>query len=115
MAVLEAMDGPQDDAYHIVAEFKKRRDIIVNGLNDIPGIRCPMPKGAFYIFPSIEDTGMTSRRFADGLLEEAGVACLAGESFGAYGKGSVRFSFANSAENIERALERIDKWVRSQS
>ncbi len=115
MAVLEAMDGPQEDANHIVAEFKKRRDIIVNGLNDIPGIRCPMPKGAFYIFPSIEDTGMTSRRFADGLLEEAGVACLAGESFGAYGKGSVRFSFANSAENIERALERIDKWVRSES
>jgi aspartate/methionine/tyrosine aminotransferase len=115
MAVLEAMDGPQDDAYHIVAEFKKRRDIIVNGLNDIPGIRCPMPKGAFYIFPSIKETGMTSRRFADGLLEEAGVACLAGESFGAYGKGSVRFSFANSAENIERALERIDKWVRSES
>ena len=115
MAVMEAMDGPQDDAYHIVDEFKKRRDIIVNGLNEIPGIVCPMPKGAFYIFPSVTGTGMTSEQFADGLLMDAGVACLAGESFGQYGAGCVRFSFANSAENIERALERIDRWVRSRS
>ena len=113
MAVLEAMNGPQDDADHIVNEFKKRRDIIVNGLNNIKGIRCPMPKGAFYIFPNVEGTGMTSREFADGLLEEGGVAGLAGESFGKYGKGCVRFSFANSAENIERALERIDNFVKS--
>ena len=115
MAVLEAMNGPQDDADHIVNEFKKRRDIIVNGLNNIKGIRCPMPKGAFYIFPNVEDTGMTSREFADGLLEEVGVAGLAGESFGKYGKGCVRFSFANSAENIERALERIDNFVKSKA
>tara|TARA_Y100000590_G_scaffold279429_3_gene313785 strand:+ start:2404 stop:3570 length:1167 start_codon:yes stop_codon:yes gene_type:complete len=113
MAVLEAMNGPQDDADHIVNEFKKRRDIIVSGLNNIKGIRCPMPKGAFYIFPNVEGTGMTSREFADGLLEEGGVAGLAGESFGKYGKGCVRFSFANSAENIERALERIDDFVKS--
>ena len=113
MAVLEAMNGPQDDADHIVNEFKKRRDIIVYGLNNIKGIRCPMPKGAFYIFPNVEGTGMTSREFADGLLEEGGVAGLAGESFGKYGKGCVRFSFANSAENIERALERIDNFVKS--
>ena len=111
MAVLEAMQGPQDDADSMVAEFKRRRDIIVNGLNRIPGIRCAMPKGAFYVFPSIEGTGMTSREFADGLLEDAGVACLAGESFGEYGKGCVRFSFANSAENIEGALERIERFV----
>ena len=110
-AVLEAMDGPQDEANSIVAEFKNRRDLIVNGLNQIPGIRCAMPKGAFYTFPSVEDTGMSSREFADGLLEDAGVACLAGESFGEYGKGCVRFSFANSAENIERALERIERFV----
>ena len=115
MAVMEAMDGPQDGANMIVDEFKSRRDVIVDGLNDIPGIRCPMPKGAFYIFPSIEGTGMTSREFADGLLEEYGVACLAGESFGKYGKGCVRFSFANSAENIERALERIQKFVASKA
>ena len=114
-AVLEAMNGPQDDADHIVNEFKKRRDIIVNGLNNIKGIRCPMPKGAFYIFPNVEGTGMTSREFADGLLEEGGVAGLAGESFGKYGKGCVRFSFANSAENIERALERIDNFVKSKA
>lgn len=115
MAVLEAMNGPQDDADHIVNEFKKRRDIIVSGLNNIKGIRCPMPKGAFYIFPNVEGTGMTSREFADGLLEEGGVAGLAGESFGKYGKGCVRFSFANSAENIERALERIDNFVKSKA
>ena len=115
MAVLEAMNGPQDDADHIVNEFKKRRDIIVNGLNNIKGIRCPMPKGAFYIFPNVEGTGMTRREFADGLLEEGGVAGLAGESFGKYGKGCVRFSFANSAENIERALERIDNFVKSKA
>ena len=110
-AVLEAMDGPQNEPDRIVAEFKSRRDIIVEGLNQVPGVRCPMPKGAFYTFPSVEDTRMTSRDFADGLLEEEGVACLAGESFGEYGEGCVRFSFANSAENIERALERIQRFV----
>ena len=111
IAVLEAMDGPQDDAYKIVAEFKRRRDIIVDGLNGIPGIRCSMPKGAFYVFPRVEGTGMTSRQFADRLLQDYGVASLAGESFGEYGEGCVRFSFANSAENIERALERISNMV----
>ena len=111
MAVMEAMDGPQDEVHGIVAEFKKRRDIIVDGLNRIPGIRCPMPKGAFYAFPNVEETGMSSRRFADGLLEDAGVASLAGESFGEFGRGYLRFSFANSAENIERALERIAGFV----
>ena len=115
IAAIEALEGPQNEANRIVAEFKKRRDIIVNGLNDIPGIRCPMPKGAFYIFPDIKGTGMSSRDFADGLLNEAGVACLAGEAFGQYGDGCVRFSFANSTENIEIALERIDKWVRSKN
>ena len=111
MAALEALNGPQDEAYEIVAEFRKRRDIIVEGLNRIPGIRCAMPKGAFYVFPNIEETGLTSRDFADRLLDEAGVAGLAGESFGQYGKGYVRFSFANSAENIEKALDRIDSFV----
>ena len=115
IAAIEALDGPQDEPNHIVAEFKKRRDIIVNGLNEIRGIRCPMPKGAFYIFPDIKGTGMSSREFADGLLNEAGVACLAGEAFGQYGDGCVRFSFANSSENIEIALERIDQWVRSKN
>ena len=111
MAAIQAMDGPQDGSYAMVAEFKSRRDIIVNGLNQVPGVRCPMPKGAFYAFPNVEGTGMTSRDFADGLLQEGGVACLAGESFGEYGEGCVRFSFANSAENIEKALERIERFV----
>ena len=115
MAVMEAMDGPQEEAYQMVAEFKKRRDIIVDGLNAIPGIRCATPNGAFYVFPNIEDTGMTSRSLADGLLEEAGVACLAGESFGEFGKGYLRFSFANSAENIRKALERIEKHLSSKA
>ena len=111
MAAVEALAGPQDAAYEIVAEFKRRRDLIVDGLNAIPGIRCPMPKGAFYAFPSIEGTGMSSREFADGLLQEQAVACLSGESFGRYGAGCVRFSFANSAENIEKALQRMEAFV----
>ena len=115
IASIEALDGPQDEAHKIVAEFKNRRDIIVQGLNRIPGIKCAMPKGAFYAFPNVEGTGMTSREFADGLLDDYGVACLAGESFGEYGNGCVRFSFANSAENIEKALERIRALVASRS
>ena len=111
MAAIEALDGPQDDAYAMVAEFRRRRDLIVDGLNAIPGIRCPMPKGAFYVFPNVEGVGLSSAEFAERLLQEAGVACLSGESFGEYGLGHVRFSFANSAENIERALERIAGFV----
>jgi aspartate aminotransferase len=111
MAAIEAMNGPQEDAHSIVAEFKKRREVIVNGLNEIPGISCQMPTGAFYVFPNVTGTGMTSRKFADELLSVAGVAALAGEDFGKYGAGFVRFSFANSTENIEKALQRIRKFV----
>ena len=107
LAAIDALNGPQDDAFAMVEEFKGRREIIVNGLNNIPGIRCPNPQGAFYVFPNIDGTGLSSRKFADDLLEKAGVACLAGESFGKFGTGYVRFSFANSASNIELALERI--------
>lgn len=113
MAAMEAISGPQDDSYTMVAEFKKRRDIIVEGLNQIKGIRCPVPKGAFYAFPNIEETGMSSQQFADDLLNKAGVACLTGQAFGEYGDGFVRFSFANSAENIEKALDRIESFVKS--
>ena len=113
MAAIEALSGPQDDSYAMVAEFKRRRDIIVEGLNQIKGIRCRVPKGAFYAFPNIEDTGMSSHQFADDLLNKAGVACLAGQAFGEYGDGFVRFSFANSAENIEKALDRIESFVKS--
>jgi aspartate/methionine/tyrosine aminotransferase len=106
-AGLEALQGPQDESYKMVAAFKERRDVIVDGLNRIPGIRCVRPKGAFYVFPNIQGTGMKSKPFADYLLEKAGVAALSGTSFGAYGEGYVRFSYANSVENIRRALERI--------
>ena len=112
MAALEALAGPQDDSYEMVAEFKKRRDLIVSGLNAIDGIRCATPQGAFYAFPNVEETGMSSHDFADRLLSDGGVASLPGESFGKYGDGFVRFSFANSSENIEKALDRIDAFVR---
>ncbi|MCH2307506.1 MAG: pyridoxal phosphate-dependent aminotransferase [SAR202 cluster bacterium] len=111
LAAIDALNGPQDDAFAMVEEFKARRDIIVNGLNNIPGIRCPNPQGAFYVFPNIEGTGLSSRKFADDLLEKAGVACLSGESFGKFGNGYVRFSFANSATNIELALDRIKTYL----
>jgi len=106
-AGIEALRGPQDESYKMVAAFKERRDVIVDGLNRIPGIKCIRPKGAFYVFPNIQGTGMKSKPFADYLLETAGVAALSGTSFGAYGEGYVRFSYANSVENIRRALERI--------
>lgn len=112
VAALEALNGSREDVYSMVAEFKKRRSIIVDGLNSIKGIRCPLPKGAFYAFPNVEETGLGSRRFADDLLTEAGVACLPGESFGQYGNGFVRFSFANSTQNIEKALDRIEDFVK---
>lgn len=112
MAALEALTGPQDGSYNMVEAFKSRRDVIVEGLNSIPGIRCLKPRGAFYVFPNIRDTGMNSKDFAERLLSEGGVAALAGEAFGEYGKGYLRFSFANSMDNIEKAIGRIDQFVR---
>ncbi len=103
----EAILGPQDDVYKMVEAFRKRRDVIVDGLNDIPGFKCLKPKGAFYAFPNIEGTGMTSKQMADYLLNEAGVAVLSGTSFGAYGEGFLRLSYANSIENLEKALKNI--------
>ena len=115
IAAVEAITGPQEKALEIVEEFNRRRHIIVNGLNSIKGIDCPMPEGAFYVFPSIKETGMESRVFADQLLQDFGVASLAGESFGKFGKGHLRFSFANSVENIEKALDKINEFVLSNS
>jgi aspartate/methionine/tyrosine aminotransferase len=85
---------------------------MVDGLNQIKGFRCLKPKGAFYVFPSIKATGWESKKLADALLEEAGVAGLSGTSFGKFGEGYLRFSVANSVENIQQALERIDKWTK---
>ena len=106
---VEALTGPQDSVTRMVAEFKKRRDLIVDGLNAIPGISCHKPKGAFYVFPNVKKLGMSSKELADYLLNEAGVAALAGTDFGEYGEGYIRLSYANSQENIKKALDRIEK------
>jgi len=108
-AGLAALKGPQDDVDKMVSEFRRRRDAIVKGLNDIPGFRCTVPAGAFYVFPNVTGTGLSSRELADMLLNEAGVACLSGTAFGSYGDGYLRFSYANSLENIQEALSRIRK------
>ncbi|MEM2249775.1 MAG: pyridoxal phosphate-dependent aminotransferase [Candidatus Bathyarchaeia archaeon] len=111
MAGVEALKGPQDSVDKMVAEFKKRREIIVSGLNNIKGITCKKPKGAFYVFPNIKEVGKTAKEFSDYLLNEAGVAVLPGTSFGKYGEGYLRISFANSIENIKKALDRISKAI----
>ena len=108
-AGMAALTGPQNDVDHMVAEFRRRRDAIVKGLNSLPGFRCLVPAGAFYAFPSVKGTGMPSKELADLLLNEAGVACLNGTAFGQYGDGYIRFSYANSLENILDAIERIRK------
>jgi aspartate/methionine/tyrosine aminotransferase len=109
IAGIAALTGPQDEVDRMVAAFRERREVMVEGLNRLPGFRCLKPKGAFYAFPNIEGTGMSSRELAHYLLEEAGVAVLSGTAFGEYGEGFLRLSFANSIENIQKALERIEK------
>ena len=108
-ALIEALTGPQDDVDRMVAELKRRRDVIVDGLNKIDGIHCLKPLGAFYAFANITGTGMKSAELAELLLDETGVACLSGTAFGEYGEGYLRFSYANSVENIKEALSRIEK------
>jgi aspartate aminotransferase len=111
VAGIEALNGPQEPAEEMIEEFRRRRDVIVDGLNKIPGFRCHRPHGAFYVFPNIEGTGYSSQRMADYLLYEAGVACLSGTAFGQFGEGYIRFSYANSIDNINRALDRINDAV----
>ena len=108
-AGIAALTGPHDCIDTMVAEFQRRRDIIVAGLNQIPGFRCALPRGAFYAFANVTATGMSSRELADYLLYEAGVAGLNGGCFGEYGNGYVRFSYANSQENLREAVARIQK------
>lgn len=108
-AALAALTGPQDSVDMMVAEFKKRRDLIVNGLNSIPGFSCTNPSGAFYAFPNVKETGIGSVELAGRILNEAGVACLEGNSFGQFGEGYLRFSYATSSEMIQEALGRINK------
>jgi aspartate aminotransferase len=111
VAGVEALRGPQDSVDTMCAEFKQRRDIMVAGLNNIKGFSCLSPKGAFYVFPNIKGTGWPSKKLADALLDDAGVAGLSGTAFGEYGEGYLRFSVANSIENIEKALDRIGAWA----
>jgi len=113
VAGVEALRGPQDSVDKMCAEFKKRRDAMVAGLNRIKGFSCRLPKGAFYVFPNITKTGWRSKKLADALLEDAGVAALSGTAFGDFGEGYLRFSVANSIENIEKALERVDVWTKT--
>ena len=112
VAGVEALRGDQSSVDRMRDEFQRRRDVFVAGLNKIKGFSCRMPKGAFYVFPNILATGWKSKKLEEALLEQAGVAALSGTAFGAFGEGYLRFSVANSRENLEQALERIDRWTR---
>ncbi|MGC2451148.1 MAG: pyridoxal phosphate-dependent aminotransferase [Candidatus Sulfotelmatobacter sp.] len=112
VAGIEAIRGDQKSVDHMRDEFQRRRDMVVAGLNKIKGFSCRMPKGAFYVFPNITKTRWKSKPLADALLEQAGVAALSGTSFGEFGEGYLRFSVANSMENLQQALERIDQWTK---
>jgi aspartate/methionine/tyrosine aminotransferase len=112
VAGIEALRGDQSSVEEMRLEFKRRRDVFVDGLNRIPGFSCQRPQGAFYVFPNITAMRRTAKVLADRLLDEAGVACLAGTAFGEFGEGYLRFSIANSMENLERALVRIEEWVK---
>jgi len=107
MAGAAALRGDQSGPESMVAEFKRRRDAIVDGLRTIPGFKCVRPKGAFYVFPNITETGFSAKPLAERVLDEAGVACLSGTAFGEWGEGHLRFSYANSLENIQEAIRRI--------
>ncbi|MBC7232996.1 MAG: pyridoxal phosphate-dependent aminotransferase [Chloroflexi bacterium] len=116
VAGIEALRGPQDESRKMVAAFKERRDFIVKGLNEIPGIHCLLPKGAFYVFPNVKEIVRrgkfaNTKVLADALLQEAGVATLSGTAFGEYGEGYLRLSYANSIQNLEKALQRIGEFV----
>jgi aspartate/methionine/tyrosine aminotransferase len=112
VAGMEALRGSQDAVDDMRAKFKNRRDVMVAGLNKINGFSCRLPHGAFYVFPNITNTGWPSKKLADALLEDVGVAALSGTAFGNFGEGYLRLSVANSIENIEKALDRIDAWTK---
>jgi aspartate/methionine/tyrosine aminotransferase len=111
-AGIAAVQGPQDDVERMVAEFRRRRDAFCAGLNEVPGFRCALPGGAFYAFPNVRGTGISSKELADRLLHEAGVACLSGTAFGEYGDGYIRFSYAAAYEQLMEAVRRIENLVR---
>jgi len=112
IAGIEALRGDQSAVTRMCAEFKKRSEFFVSELNKIKGFSCRQPKGAFYVFPNITRTGWKSKPLAGALLDQAGVAALSGTAFGEFGEGYLRFSVANSMENLQQALERLDKWAK---
>jgi len=111
VAGIEALHGDQSSVDRMRDEFQRRRDVFVAGLNKIKGFSCRMPKGAFYVFPNITKTGWKSKPLADALLDQAGIAALSGTAFGEFGEGYLRFSVANSLENLQEALHRLDHWT----
>ncbi|CAM5465067.1 aspartate aminotransferase [Aquamicrobium terrae] len=111
-AGIAAIDGPQDEVDKMLAAFDRRRKVVVEGLNALPGVSCITPKGAFYAFPNVSGTGWKAKKLASALLEEAGVALIGGPDFGILGEGYMRLSYANSEENILRALERIEAFLK---
>ncbi len=110
-AGIAAIDGPQDDVEKMCKAFDNRRKIVVDGLNSLSGISCATPKGAFYAFPNVKETGWPAKKLASALLDDAGVALIGGPDFGILGEGYIRLSYANSEENIIRAIERIEKFL----
>jgi aspartate/methionine/tyrosine aminotransferase len=112
IAGVEAVKGDQSEPEKMRQEFQRRRDVFVKGLNQIKGFSCRLPKGAFYTFPNIKQTGWPSKKLADALLDDVGVAGLSGTAFGSYGEGHMRFSTANSIENLQQALDRIEQWTK---
>jgi aspartate aminotransferase len=114
IAGVEALTGTQESVADMLAEYQRRRDVIVAGLNALPGVQCRKPQGAFYVFPNVKSLGKSAKDLAHLLLEEAGVAVLSGTDFGKYGEGYLRLSYANSVENINKALERIESVLQQQ-
>ena len=112
-AALAALEGPQDFVYSMVREFDRRRRLVCRRINEIEGLSCVVPKGAFYVFPNIKAFGMSSEKFARFLLEEAKVVVVPGSGFGEHGEGYIRISYATSYENLEEAMNRIEKALKS--
>ena len=111
MAGIAALQGPQDSVAEMMEEFRIRRDLVVDGMNNLPGVSCRTPGGAFYAFPNITETGLDSRTFADRAMDEAGVALLSGTAFGEHGNGYIRISFANSQDNLRLAIDRLGEML----
>ena len=114
-AGIAAIDGPQDDVAHMMKAFDQRRTCVVELANALPNVSCAVPKGAFYAFPNVKNTGRKAKELASDLLEKEGVALIGGPDFGILGEGYIRISYANSLENIEKAMKRVDRYLSENS